>query len=176
MHKNLLAPIVIAFSALALPPVALSAGPQTGDPEHDHSHGQASAATPQKPKKAAQSPQKEDRNAAVDAQIAHLRALHERLSRAKTPDERQALMAEQVKVMQESMAMMRSMHAGQDQGDMGSGMGMGQRGMPEHIGMGHDMMVQHMELMQEMMQTMVDRMGMMGTSSGQAMGGGMMSK
>ncbi len=58
MHKNLLAPIVIAFSALALPPVALSAGPQTGDAEHDHSHGQASAATPQKPKKAAQSPQK----------------------------------------------------------------------------------------------------------------------
>ncbi|ODV40506.1 hypothetical protein AWV79_07095 [Cupriavidus sp. UYMMa02A] len=112
----------------------------------------------------------------MDGQIAHLRALHERLSSAKTSDERQALMAEQVKVMQESMAMMRGMHAGQDQGGMGGGMGMGQRGMPEHMGMGHDMMVQHMELMQEMMQTMVDRMGMMGTSSGQAMGGGMMSK
>ncbi|MGN5477751.1 hypothetical protein ACTMU2_14800 [Cupriavidus basilensis] len=67
----------------------------------------------------------------MDAQIAHPRALHERLSRAKTSEERQALMAEQVKVMQESMNMMRTMHAAQAQdgmkggGGMQGGMGMG---------------------------------------------------
>jgi len=159
MSKNLRATILIAFSSLAWTPLAFSAGPQPGGPGRDHN--QAAAATPQKPQAA-------QRNAAVDAQIAHLRALHERLSRAKTPQERQALMAEQVKVMQESMTMMRSMHAGQGQGGMGGGMGMGQGGMPEHMGMNRDLMVQHMELMQEMMQTMVDHMGMMG--------GGMMSQ
>lgn len=164
MHKNRLAPIVIALSALAWTPLALSAGPQQGGPEHDHSHGQA-AATPQKPQNAQQA----QRDAAIDAQIAHLRALHERLSRAKTPEERQALMTEQVKVMQESMATMRTMHAamaqggmkGGTQGGMQGGMGMGHGDMSEHMGMHHDMMVQHMELMQEMMQTMVDHMGMM---------------
>jgi hypothetical protein len=166
MHKNRLAPIFIALSALAWTPLAFSAGPQQGGPAHDHSHGQATAATPQKP----QNPQAAQRDAAVDAQIAHLRALHERLSRAKTPEERQALMAEQVKVMQESMAMMRTMHAAMAQGGMKGGMqgGMGQGDMSEHMGMHHDMMVQHMELMQELMQTMVDHMGM--TS------GGMMSR
>ena len=77
-------------------------------------------------------------------------------------------MAEQVKVMQESMAMLRTMHAAQMKGGMQGGMGMGHGDMSEHMGMHHDMMVQHMELMQEMMQTMVDYMGM--TS------GGMMSR
>jgi len=167
MHKNRLAPIVIAFSALAWTPLAFSAGPQHGGPEHDHSHGQAAAATPKKPQKP-QNPQKAQRDAAMDAQIAHLRALHERLSRAKTPEDRQALMTEQVKVMQETMAMMRNMHAAQGQGGMHGGMDMGQGDMPEQMGMNHGMMVQHMELMQEMMQTMVDHMGM--TS------GGMMSQ
>lgn len=171
MQKNQLAPIVIALSALAWTPLAFSAGPQQGGPEHDHTHGQAAAASPQKPQNL-QNPQKTQRDAAVDAQIAHLRALHERLSRAKTPEERQALMTEQAKVMQESMAMMRTMHAAQApggmKGGMQGGMGMGQRDMSDHMDMHHDMMVQHMELMQEMMQTMVDHMGM--TS------GGMMSR
>jgi hypothetical protein len=161
MHKNRLAPIVVALSTLAWTPLAFSAGPQQGGAEHDHSHGQAAAATAQNLKNG-------QRDAAVDTQIAHLRALHERLSRAKTPEERQALMAEQVKVMQESMAMLRTMHAAQMKGGMQGGMGMGHGDMSEHMGMHHDMMVQHMELMQEMMQTMVDHMGM--TS------GGMMSR
>ncbi len=159
MHKNRLAPIVIAFSALTWTPLAFSASPQQGGPEHDHSHGQAPAATPQKPQKN-QSPQSAQRSAAVDAQIAHMRALHERLSRAKTPQERQALMAEQTKVMQESMTVMRDMHSMHGQGGMQ--MGMGQGDMSEHMGMHRDMMAQHMELMQEMMQMMVDRMGMTG--------------
>ncbi len=171
MQKNRLAPIVIALSALAWTPLVFSAGPQQGGPEHDHSHGQAPAATSQKPQKP-QSPQNAQRDAAVDAQIAHLRALHERVSRAKTPEERQALMAEQAKVMQESMTMMRTMHAAQAQGGMKDGMqggmGMGHGDMSDHMGMHHDMMVQHMELMQEMMQTMVDYMGMNS--------GGMMSR
>jgi hypothetical protein len=155
MHKNRLAPIVIALSALAWTPLAFSAGPQQGGPEHDRSHGQTATAT-------AQNPQSARRDVAVDAQIAHLRALHERLSRAKTPEERQVLMAEQVKVMQESMAMMRTMHAAQMQGSgVHGGMDMDHGDMSGHMGTNHEMMVQHMELMQEMMQTMVDHMGTM---------------
>jgi len=166
MKKNLRASILVALFSLAGTPLAFSAGPQPGSAEHDHSHGQAAAATSQKP----QNPPKAQRDAAIDAQIAHMRALHERLSRAKTPQERQALMAEQAKVMQDGMAMMRNMHAaqGQGQGGMRGGMGMGQGDMSEHMGMNHEMMVQHMDLMQEMMQMMVDRMGMTG--------GGMMSQ
>jgi hypothetical protein len=180
MSKNLSAPILIAVSALIWTPLAFSAGPQPADAAHDHSHGQAATTAPQKkaapknpaPKNAAQ------RNADMDAQIAHMRALHERLSRAKTPEERQALMAEQAQVMQESMALMHSTMPMQG-GGMHGKMPMSQADMAEHMRMCHDMMGQRMEMMQEMMQMMMDRQGMGGGMDGQGMGaqgmgGGMM--
>lgn len=158
MPKTVSASILLAVSALVWTPLAFSADAKPATPVHDHSHAQTATTATQK--------NASQRNADMDAQIAHMRALHERLSSAKTPEERQALMAEQAKVMQESMALMHStMPMMQGRGAMHGKMPMNQVDMAEHMRMCHDMMGQRMEMMQEMMQMMMDRQGM---------GGGMM--
>lgn len=169
-------PILLAAATLVWAPVAFSASPST-EAQHEQHH----PADP--PKKAAPAvappvaPQAKG-NTDLDAQIAHLRAIRERLSRAKSPEEVQALMAERNKVMQDAAAIMHK--------DM-MGMGMaGAGGMPAPKGKGsaapaqmqmcQDMMGQHMAFMQEMMQMMMDNKGMMGGGMGSGMGPGMMSK
>jgi len=81
---------------------------------------------------------------------------NDKMAAARTPEERQALMAEHMKLMQEGMAMM---------GGMGPGMGMGN--MPGAKGkpggamspqMRQQMMEKRMDMMQSMMQMMMDRM------------------
>jgi hypothetical protein len=86
----------------------------------------------------------------MDAHMKAMSEMHDKMARARTPEERNALMTEHMKLMQDGMAMM---------GGMG-GMG-GMKGMP---GMGGDMpghqqmMEKRMEMMQSMMQMMMDRM------------------
>lgn len=70
-----------------------------------------------------------------------MRAMHEKMMAAKTPDERQALMGEHMKAMQDGMAMMGQMNAPDGKG--------GTRMSPEMIGKRMDMM-----------QMMMDRDGM----------------
>ena len=65
---------------------------------------------------------------------------------AKTPEERNALMAEHMKTMQEGMTMMNGMSPG----------GMG--GMKGDMPARHQMMEKRMEMMQSMMQMMMDRL------------------
>lgn len=62
-----------------------------------------------------------DRMAMMDAQMSKMREMHEKMARAGTPQERQALMAEHMKLMQEGMAMM----GGMGPGAMGGMGGMG---------------------------------------------------
>ena len=66
---------------------------------------------------------------------------HQKMMGAKTPEERQAMMAEHMKAMQGGMAMMREMHGGMQ--------GMAKR---------HQMMTDHMATMQMMMDMTTDRM------------------
>jgi hypothetical protein len=47
--------------------------------------------------------------AAMDAHMKSMHEMHDKMSRARTPEERQALMAEHMKLMHDSMAMMQSM-------------------------------------------------------------------
>ena len=75
---------------------------------------------------AANAEQKTNPMAAMDQQIKAMEQMHEKLLKAKTPQERQALMAEHRKLLQESMAMMNTMR-GEGMGGMG-GMGMGGMG------------------------------------------------
>lgn len=78
--------------------------------------------------------------------------MHDKMAAAKTPEERQALMAEHMKAMQDGMAMMGRMKEGR--GRMGGMNGMGgMGGMSER----HDAMGQRMEMMELMMQMMLDR-------------------
>jgi hypothetical protein len=90
--------------------------------------------------------------AAMDSQIKAMRELHEKLLSAKTPEERNALMAAQMKTMQDGMASMNMMG--------GSGMGgmQGGKPMPGDMNQRQQMMEKRMEMMQSMMQMMMDRL------------------
>ena len=101
-----------------------------------------------------------DRMAMMDGHMAAMRTLHEKMVAARTPEQRQALMAEQMKLMQEGMAMMGGM------GPTGMGMGMGMGGMgpvqggqgaPADMATRQQMMEKRMDMMQSMMQMMMDR-------------------
>ena len=85
--------------------------------------------------------------AQVDVQMKSMQAMHDKMMAAKTPEERTALMPEQMKTMQDSMAMMHGMAAG------------GMSGMPGNPAMPTQMMGKRMDMMESMMQMMMDRQG-----------------
>ena len=86
----------------------------------------------------------------MDQQMMDMRAMHDKMRNAKTPEERSALMAEHMKAMQGGMAMM---------GDMGAAGKDGMKGgMPSDMATHHQMMEKRMEMMETMMQMMMDRM------------------
>lgn len=100
----------------------------------------------------------------MDEQIKRMQALHDKMSNAKTPQERQKLMQEQRKSMQEGMGMMNQMmQGGGTTGGMGGGM-MGQQATPGDPSAQMQMMQKRMDMMQMMMQSMMDQQGMMGRS------------
>ncbi|WP_427307842.1 hypothetical protein [Cupriavidus sp. H39] len=84
--------------------------------------------------------------AQMDAMMKSMQEVHDKMMAARTPEERQALMSEHMKTMQEGMSMMGQMHGGK--GTMGPGGGMG---------MGPDAMNKRMDMMEMMMQMMMDR-------------------
>jgi hypothetical protein len=102
-----------------------------------------------------------DQMARMDAQMKNMQAMHEKMMGAKTPAERNALMAEHMRSMQGGMAMMEGM--GDMQGPPSSpgapgvegGMGSGMMGA---MGARHQMMEKRMQMMQMMMKMMMDRM------------------
>ena len=97
-----------------------------------------------------------ERMAAMEAQMKTMHDMHVKMKNAKTPEERQALMADHMKAMQGGMAMMKEMQGGMQ------GMGMGGMGegkvMPADMAKRHQMMTDHMASMQMMMDMMSDRM------------------
>ncbi len=108
---------------------------------------------------------------APDARMKAMQDMHQKMMNARTPADRQALMADHMKAMQDGMAMMKEMHATHGAGGMGGmGMmgspgnaapmaGMGDcKGMPTDMAKRHQMMADHMAMMQTMMDMMADRM------------------
>ena len=122
-----------------------------GAEEHKEHHPEGAAPATAAKKAPGQSigPEK---MAAMDQRMKDMQAMHEKMMSAKTPEERQALMAEHMKMMQDSMAMMKQMGGMSKMGGMQGGKGMG--GMSER----HQMMEKRMEMMESMMQMMMDRM------------------
>ena len=97
----------------------------------------------------------------MDEHMKKMQALHEKMTSATSPEERQKLMDEQRNEMQGGMTMMAPMMQG---GGMMGGMGggtMGQPGKPADANMQMQMMQKRMDMMQMMMQTMLDQQGMM---------------
>ena len=84
--------------------------------------------------------------ARMDDHMTAMRAMHDRMSRARTPEERNALMAEHQKLMQEGMGM------------MGGMMGPGPGPMAGDPAARQQWMEKRMEMMQSMMQMMMDRL------------------
>ncbi len=98
--------------------------------------------------------------AAMEPRMTAMKDMHHKMMNAKTPAERQALMADHMKAMQDGMAMMKEMHGGMPgmagMGGMG-GMGEG-KAMPADMAKRHQMMTDHMATMQTMMDMMSQRM------------------
>lgn len=74
----------------------------------------------------------------MDEQMKTMRAMHEKMMSAKTPEERRKLMADHMKAMQDGMNMM--------------------KGMPTDMAKQDQMMARRMDMMQMMMEMMMDRM------------------
>ena len=82
-------------------------------------------------------------------QMKAMQQMHDQMMAAKTPEERNALMAEHMKLMQSGMNMMGGM------GGMGAGTAPGK---PADMTARQGMLEQRMDMMQSMMQMMMDRM------------------
>ncbi|MFC6282156.1 MULTISPECIES: hypothetical protein [Polaromonas] len=87
---------------------------------------------------------------AMNTQMKAMGEVHDKMMAAKTPEERDALMAQHMKIMQDSMAMMKGMSAGA----MGDMKGTQKSEMATH----NQVMEKRMDMMQSMMQMMMDRM------------------
>jgi len=96
----------------------------------------------------------------MDEHMQMMKALHEKMMSATTPEARKIVMEKQREEMQGCMAMMNEMHQGDGKmGAMGGGM-MAQKGTPTDAGAQMPMMQvmqKRMDMMEMMMQTMMDQ-------------------
>lgn len=97
---------------------------------------------------------------AMDTQMKAMREMHDKMMAAKTPEARNALMADHLKTMQDSMRMMNGAADGMG-GMMGDRMG-GMKsdmkgGLKSAMAARQQMMEKRLDMMQAMMQMMMDR-------------------
>ena len=123
---------------LSVAAVSCGAGAQTAA-EHKQHHPATSSS--EAPKTASAKSMPKETMGAMDDKMKAMRDMHEKILNAKTPEERNALMADHMKAMQDGMAMMSSMC-----------------GMPADMAEHHQMMVKCMEMMSTMMPMMMDRL------------------
>ncbi len=93
-----------------------------------------------------------DHLAHMDTQTQSMQAMHEKMMAAKIPEQRNAMMAEHMKSMQDGMKMMEGM------GMPGRMSAAGTKGMPGDMGANQLMLEKRMAMMQTMMKMMMDRM------------------
>jgi hypothetical protein len=97
--------------------------------------------------------------APMEPRMKAMQEMHQKMMSAKTPEERNALMADHMKAMQSGMSMMKGMGAMDGKGSMeGMGAMADAKGMPADMAKHHKMMEQRMSMMQMMMEMMMDRM------------------
>ena len=141
---------------VALAAASLGAWAQTAA-EHTQHHPNAPVAGKSSARQAAPAakPGNTDQMAAMDSQMKAMREMHEKMANAKTPEERNALMAEHLKAMQDGMGMMNMMGG---TGMEGMGGTQGRKPMPGNMNERYQVMEKRMDMMQSMMQMMMDRM------------------
>jgi hypothetical protein len=88
-----------------------------------------------------------------------MREMHDKMAKAKTPKERQALMDDHMKTMHDGVQMMKAMGRGGRMGGTGSKGGAGDpKGMHSDMTERQQMMEARMDMMQTMMEMMMQRM------------------
>ena len=137
--------------AVALAVASTSSLAANHEPDHSAHHPQAPAAVAPAPDMDAKAqPQ------AMQKQMQAMKAMHEKMMNAKTPEERSALMAEHMQTMRDGMGMMQKMGPSSGMGGMGALKG--GKAMACDMHESHRMMGMRMEMMESMMQMMMDRM------------------
>lgn len=101
---------------------------------------------------AAAEPTPDPASGRMDSMMKSMQEMHDKMTAAKTPEERSKLMQDHMKLMHDGMAMMAQMRDGKG--------GMGMRGMGGGKPMDPEMMRKRMDMMEMMMQMMMDRDGM----------------
>lgn len=152
---------MIATMALVLAGSAFAADPvDTTDHDTHHPAGTTSATKAPTAKVKTATSKAAPAIATMDTKIQAMQDMHEKMAAAKTPEERNALMGEHMKTMQDAMGTMDSMGMmGGMGGKGGVGMGGGMQGqMPLDMATRQQMMEKRMEMMGSMMQMMMDRM------------------
>lgn len=142
--------LTIALATAALTSWAQTTAEQAQHQAHVLATEQASAPTSD-----LATPGSAGKMAAVDNKMKTMQEMHQKMMNAKTPEERQALMAERMKTMQEGMAMMSMMSM---MGGAGMGGMQGQKPMPGNMKQRQQMLEKRMEMMETMMQMMMDGM------------------
>ncbi len=135
---------IIPSLALALVVAAIGGQAWAADDEQHDAHHPAGPTSA--PKAKGMSGKSDPAMARMDAQMKAMREMHDKMMAAKTPEERNALMGEHMKTMQDGMAMMKGMSSG------------GTAGMQGDAATRSQMMEKRMEMMQSMMQMMMDRL------------------
>ena len=117
--------------------------------QHDQHKGHHPAGSASAPASKSTSGKTTPEMAQMDNQMKAMREMHDKVMAAKTPAERDALMAEHMKTMKEGMGMMKGM----------SGMaGTQAKGAPADMTQRQRMMEQRLDMMQSMLEMMVDRL------------------
>ena len=136
---------------LCVAAVSMGSFAQNADEHKDH-HPAGTTAPAATAKKTPAKSVNADEMASMDKQMKAMQAMHEKMTSAKTPEERQALMAEHMKMMQDGMGMMKQMG-----GMAGMGGMQGSKGLSGNMADRQQMMEKRMEMMESMMQMMMDR-------------------
>ncbi|RZI40040.1 hypothetical protein EGT07_25670 [Herbaspirillum sp. HC18] len=129
---------LVATIALATAAVPVFAADTADHDQHHPDSAPAAKAPPAKSTKLA-----DGKITKMDGQMKAMQEMHDKMMAAKTPEERNALMADHMKMMQKSMAMMNDM--------MGSPSDSKSPASPQ-------MMQKQMDMMRMMMQMMMDQM------------------
>lgn len=140
-----------ALIGLCVAAASMASVAQNADEHKDH-HPTGAATPAANAKKAPSKSVNAGKMASMDKHIKDMQAMHEKMASAKSPEERQALMAEHMKMMQEGMGMMKQMGSMSSMGGMQAGKGNSGR-MADR----QQMMEKRMDMMESMMQMMIDR-------------------
>ena len=130
--------------SLALASSAVGAPGWAADADDHQAHHPAGAASA--PANKAMPARVRPDMARMDTQMKAMHEMHDKMTAAKTPAERDALTAEHMKIMQDSMTMMNGMSPG------------GMSGMKGEMAARHQTMEARMEMMHATMQMMMDRL------------------